>query len=516
MTPPRWSPPSPETRAAWLAEAGRLTPALIERRAPALCLVETVADAAAFQGWRVARIGAFHAVPLAPGRPVRVDFGEHLVGRVALRLRVTPGVLHSPFRFRVKCAEAPAEFAEPWDPFQGGLSRAWLQDDVFNLDVIEAETVLPRRYTLRFLEIEALATDPYYQVELVGVDVLAVSSAAHRVEPVGLDDELRAIDSVALRTLANCMQTVFEDGPKRDRRLWLGDLRLQARANALTFQNHALTKRCLLMFAAFQREDGAVPACVYEKPRLHSGGQYILDYALLLGPALLDDADASGDSAVASALTPLALRQIDLACAYLDDEGVFAGSDWWEFIDWHEQLDKQASEHGVLLYAVHAGIELARRAALSDEVDRLTALQARLFAGAARLRDPETGLFVSGPERQISWASQIWMVLGGAVGGSEATNLLRRVMVTPEALKPNGPYLMHHAVEALWGAGLGAEALALLRKYWGGMIRRGADTFWEVFDPQRDRLSPYGNHHLNSYCHAWSCTPSWFLRAGLV
>ena len=27
------------------------------------------------------------------------------------------------------------------------------------------------------------------------------------------------------------MQDVFEDGPKRDRRLWLGDLRLEALAN---------------------------------------------------------------------------------------------------------------------------------------------------------------------------------------------------------------------------------------------------------------------------------------------
>jgi hypothetical protein len=26
-------------------------------------------------------------------------------------------------------------------------------------------------------------------------------------------------------------------------------------------------------------------------------------------------------------------------------------------------------------------------------------------------------------------------------------------------------------------------------------------------------LSPYGDHHINSYCHAWSCTPSYFIRS---
>jgi hypothetical protein len=44
------------------------------------------------------------------------------------------------------------------------------------------------------------------------------------------------------------------------------------------------------------------------------------------------------------------------------------------------------------------------------------------------------------------------------------------------------------------------------------MLDLGADTFWEVFDPANHLASPYENPQLNSYCHAWSCTPCWFLR----
>jgi hypothetical protein len=44
------------------------------------------------------------------------------------------------------------------------------------------------------------------------------------------------------------------------------------------------------------------------------------------------------------------------------------------------------------------------------------------------------------------------------------------------------------------------------------MVRKGADTFWEVYRPGDDRLSPYKSHLMNSYCHAWSCTPAYFLR----
>ncbi|WP_309121157.1 hypothetical protein [Paenibacillus sp.] len=43
--------------------------------------------------------------------------------------------------------------------------------------------------------------------------------------PASVPDDLAAMDRIAVKTLQDCMQTVYEDGPKRDRRLWIGDLR---------------------------------------------------------------------------------------------------------------------------------------------------------------------------------------------------------------------------------------------------------------------------------------------------
>lgn len=57
-----------------------------------------------------------------------------------------------------------------------------------------------------------------------------------------MEEELKKIYEVSVKTLAECMQDVFEDGPKRDRRLWIGDLRLQALANYVTFDNVELVK----------------------------------------------------------------------------------------------------------------------------------------------------------------------------------------------------------------------------------------------------------------------------------
>lgn len=68
---------------------------------------------------------------------------------------------------------------------------------------------------------------------------------------------------------------------------------------------------------------------------------------------------------------------------------------------------------------------------------------------------------------------------------------------------------MHHVVDALRVAGRRGEAFASLRAYRGGMLAAGLDA--EVWDPADPRRSPYGTPLLNSYCHAWSCTPAWLL-----
>lgn len=74
------------------------------------------------------------------------------------------------------------------------------------------------------------------------------------------------------------------------------------------------------------------------------------------------------------------------------------------------------------------------------------------------------------------------------------------------------PYLYHHYVQALLDLGEREKALSVLRRYWGGMVEAGADTFWELYNPDNPAESPYGGTIVNSDCHAWSCGPAWFLR----
>lgn len=152
------------------------------------------------------------------------------------------------------------------------------------------------------------------------------------------------------------------------------------------------------------------------------------------------------------------------------------------------------------------------------QVARYQALVDRYSAAAvSQLFDADQGLFVSGPNREVNIASQVWMVLAHVLDDAENEQLMTKAVaklfpVTGIAT----PYMYHHIAAALFEANHQADAIKLIKSYWGKMIDLGADTFFEAFEPEDLNFSPYGSPVINSYCHAWSCTPTYLIRKYLV
>jgi hypothetical protein len=121
-------------------------------------------------------------------------------------------------------------------------------------------------------------------------------------------------------------------------------------------------------------------------------------------------------------------------------------------------------------------------------------------------------LFVSGPDRQVSWATQVWMILARVFPQEQCRKLILHTIEVNPQVKMVSPYMYHHFIDALIRSGEEKRALEEMKRYWGGMIEDGADTFWEVYNPDNKNESPYGSLAANSFCHAWSCTPTYFLR----
>ena len=384
------------------------------------------------------------------------------------------------------------------------------------MDVLPAVIELPRRYACRYIQVEVLDVSCKYQLTIPGVSFRSVTSADDsRLAALNSgDDLLDRLDAVACRTLRGCMHEVFEDGPKRDRRLWLGDLRLQALACYGTYGGQDLVKRCLYLFAGTTLEDGRVGACLFIQPEVEVDDTVMFDYSLLFIPTLLDYWKATGDMETLRALWPTALRQIELSQERFDETGLVRDSDvlGWCYTDWNLALNKQASAQGCYLYCVRAGIEIADALGEQERKMRLSEDYRAKKAAARRLWSGEQGFFTSGADKQISWASQVWMVLGGAVEPEEGAALLERLETAGHAEKMVTPYMYHNYVDALLAVDRREKALEVLRSYWGGMLEAGADTFWELYNPENPDESPYGGTIVNSYCHAWSCAPAYFLR----
>ncbi len=507
-----------KNRDTWLRLAEQDTPELRPWVVEARDVVVVEADPSAFQNWRARSIASAKAAGetvLDAGQNLVLDFGEHLVGTLSWEVD-SPGQAI----LRPMVAEVPAELVDPIERYPGKLEARW-QPEAVAVAAGRHQLVLPRRQALRYVRFEVMECQGPLRILLAKMEAVAATGPNLPVMDLPNGDEqsrrLRHMDQVAMRTLRNCMQDVFEDGPKRDRRLWLGDLRLQALAAYPTLGGHDLVRRCLYLLAACARPDGFVPACVFAKPQWHHASEFIPDYTLLFAPTVLDYAQASGDWDTARELWPFILHQATLPTLMIDDQGLVRDrGDRWLFIDWCAELNREAPMQGVFIYGLGRTMELGRRLGVPDsELGPVAQLHHKLQQAAESLWDEARGCYVSGPKRQVSWASQVWMILSGTASAQRGRRAMQGVMSDPTATAPRTPYLYHHVVDALWHCGMIDEARQTLSSYWGGMLDRGASTFWEVFDPSDDHCSPYASHLVNSYCHAWSCTPSWFIRGGL-
>jgi len=379
---------------------------------------------------------------------------------------------------------------------------------------------ISRRLAFRYVKIELIGSSQYYDFKISNAECAAVTSVTKfpdRLQP-NANKMITDIDKIGLNTLKECMQTVYEDGPKRDRRLWIGDLFLESLANGYSFKNYDLTKRCLYLLAGLSDHKGDLVGTVFEKPEPHPQAlQYLMDYNFLYNVTLKEYAIATGDKATANDLWPVAKQQLDVIRKFVKADGRMdyekANKEWWLFFDWKADLHKEAALQGIAIYALKNTYQLAAFLDKKDDVKDLPVLIARMTKAAKQyMYDKQTNLFLSGDAKQVSYASQIWMVLGGVLNKKESQQTLKALQQFKNAVIPGAPYLYHFYIQSLIEAGMNTEAKAYLTNYWGGMVKKGADTFWEVYDPGNEYLSPYQFFPINSYCHAWSCTPVYFIR----
>ncbi|MCC3236641.1 alpha-rhamnosidase, partial [Pediococcus acidilactici] len=214
-------------------------------------------------------------------------------------------------------------------------------------------------------------------------------------------------------------------------------------------------------------------------------------------------------------LYPVAKKLIDYVLKNMVQSNgkIVFDEDYPVFVDWSNEFNKDTAGVAIIIYALKQFIHLSRLQRL-DTIDYYQKELAQITNYAKQnLYNEERGLFISGPDHEINIASQVWMVLAQVMTPEENHQLMSNAVKKLFPIKGIAtPYMYHHVTQALFEAGLTDAGIQLLKDYWGKMIELGADTFWEAFDPNDPSYSPYGSAMVNSYCHAWSCTPVYLMR----
>lgn len=507
----------------WLRKAEASKPELSYQTISPVRVVRSVQDDKAFQGWRMEDAGKtdiLYDEPFKKHPEITVDFGNHYTGFLTFSIKAFgQRGADAPVRLKFTFAEVPSELNTPLEPYKGGLARSWVQDEIVTIMSVPHEMTIPRRLSGRYLKIELLGISSSFDFVFDKMTFRAQTSAIHKAPELAstASPMIQDIYKVGLNTLKECMQTVYEDGPKRDRRLWIGDLYLEALANSYTFKNHELTKHCLYLLAALANDEGLLHATLLENPEPHPQyGTHTLDYCLIYNVALLDYLKETGDMDTARDLWPVVVRQIEFALRQFSPEWIYdmdKKPQYWLVFDWKNGFDRQASMQGLTIFSLQQSYELAKRIGKEKEAAEWLTIASKMKKAARNyFYDKKQGVIVCGKNRQVSYLSQVWMILSNTLDKKEGAKAMKAVMSMPDTCYPGCPYAYHYVVEALLQCGMSQEARNLLTDYWGGMIKRGADTFWEVFDPNNDYISPYGFFPINSYCHAWSCTPVYFIN----
>ena len=390
------------------------------------------------------------------GDSILLDLGEHAVGHFSFAFDRVDVFVDAPVRLNIKFSEDMREINDDFSQYNGILSKTWLQEEVINLDFPQKIT-MPRRYACRYIKITVERTtrptrlfDFSFRAS-TSADVSVLESSSTK------DTLLNKIDLVATNTLKECMQTFFEDGPKRDRRLWIGDLRLEALTNYYTFNNLEIVKRCLYLFAAGECNNlGFLPSFVYETPYYHSGATHIEDYALLYVVSVCDYYQHTGDMGVVNDLLGICKSQLESFKATLDKNLIAIKQDgWFAFIDWCPGLECITALQGVYLYTLERFSKLLK--AIGDgEYEKYSALISEVRSASKKhLYDESKKVFVNSLDNgQLSVHSQVWMILGGVIDGEEAKKLLLSCLDNKEFKQPVTPYMRHYVIEAMLKLGM--------------------------------------------------------------
>ncbi len=313
-------------------------------------------------------------------------------------------------------------------------------------------------------------------------------------------------DVCAYTMLLNSREGFF-DGIKRDRWVWSGD------AYQTNFVNYYLAFDKDIVRRTIRMLRGGDPI----KKHINT----ISDYTFLWISSVWEYYLHTGDKDFVSDIYPEILDMWAFIEPRLDSDGMYKRQpDDWVFIDWstfdpagpmcaeqmllaraYECTEKYAALLGDTKWQKHAK---ARHEYIVSEVNK-------------RYWNEEKGAFVddykSGKEN-VTRHANIFAILFDYTSEERKEKIIKNVIFNDKITKITTPYFEFYELDAMCKIGNFEYMTNMLDSYWGEMLRLGATTIWEEFDPTKkgiEHYEMYGGKYEKSLCHAWGASPIYLL-----
>ena len=328
------------------------------------------------------------------------------------------------------------------------------------------------------------------------------------------DEELNRIWEVGAYTMDLTTREFFMDGIKRDRWTWSGD------AIQSYLMNYYLRFDLDCVKRTIRQLRGKDPVTAHVNT--------IMDYTFYWFKSVLDYYLYSGDEAFVQEMYPRMKTLMDYCLGRVNAEGMAEGQpDDWIFVDW---VDFPMHKRGVMAFEQILFCKALETMAMvaplaSSQEGKAESAYYQELADALRKKvktlfwDEGKKAFLHAIEDgqmnpQITKFPNMFAILYDFVPEEDKEKLMQTVMLNKKIEPITTPYMRFYELAALCQMGYQNEVLPEIKGYWGGMLREGATSFWEKYNPEESgtqHLAMYGRPYGKSLCHAWGASPVYLL-----
>ncbi|WP_069658798.1 alpha-L-rhamnosidase-related protein [Arcticibacter eurypsychrophilus] len=324
------------------------------------------------------------------------------------------------------------------------------------------------------------------------------------------DEELNKIWDISKYTMELTTREFFIDGIKRDRWIWSGDAYQSYLMNYyLSFDSPTVTRTILALRG---------------KEPVSSHINTIMDYTFYWFLSVQDYYQYTGDKTFVNQLYPRMKTMMDYCLSRRNKDGMMEGlAGDWVFIDWADGLSKKGEVSFEQLLFCRSLETMAVCADLSNDPKgaaeyRKTAeeLKAKIFAmywnadKKALVHSRVNGV----QSENVTRYANMFGIFFDYFNKEQKDQVKQSVLLNDKVQQIVTPYMRFYELEALCAMGEQDYVLKEIKDYWGGMLKLGATSFWEEYNPSKkddEHYAMYGRPFGKSLCHAWGASPLYLM-----